>query len=153
MMSSCLDCRYAQAERAGMLIGEGWVLMDADRQASNERCAAHREEESNVMELKITVQQWVKDAKQAGEFVGWPRTLAGPYRFGFDGSREVVIGKYERWLFAEVKAKGRAWLKLTELIKVAREQDGLTLVCVEPEFGKVIGRCLQWMENERKDVA
>lgn len=150
-----------------MLIGEGMKLAEADRLAAGERCGACREpqrregaEQSGMNlsasqrlsgELNITVKRWEKHGDNAGEFVGWPRTLAGPYRFGFDGTREEVIEKYRQWLWAELRAGGAAARKLRELLAVARG-GGLVLVCMEPEFGQVLVKALGWM-NEQKEAA
>lgn len=152
-----MECEYAQRERAGIhMTHAGLDQVDADRSAAVERCAAHRVAEvvavaaveATPEELKIQVVMWQKGASQPGEFIGYPRTLEGPYRMGFDGSREVVIGKYRQWLFGEVKAKGRAFRKLEELLPAARRTEGLTLVCMEPGFGEVIANCLRWMDRK-----
>lgn len=161
MSATCPDCEYARAERAGMLMSEGIEMHRADSLAEGERCAAHRSQESGVRSrgkisdavervpagIKITVRRWEKFGENAGEFVGGRRTLAGPYRFGFDGSREVVVEKYRRWLHAEVQARGPVFGKLRDLLPQARSAAGLVLVCVEPELGEVIARALRWLDS------
>lgn len=82
-----------------------------------------------------------------GEYVGQGRTLAGPYLFGFDGGRDEVLGKYRRWLFAQVKAKDKAFHKLTELLELAKGPGGLVLVCLQVEIGEVIKGCLEWLNK------
>ena len=167
MTMTCPDCEYARLERAAIHEFEGKASrLMADKLAEVERCAAHRSQESGdgSQELRITVRRWEKFGENAGEFVGGRRTLAGPYRFGFDGSREVVIEKYRRWLHAEVQARGPVFGKLRDLLPQARSAAGLVLVCVEPELGEVIARALRWMagqesgdrsqeSGERKDSA
>lgn len=171
MMTTCPDCRYAQQERAGIhMTHAGLSVEAADALAAGERCGKCRTDHGATEakqqlrptnELNITVRRWEKFGANAGEFVGGQRTLAGPFRFGFDGSREVVIGKYRKWLHEEIKARGQVWGKLRDLLPVARSGPGLVLVCMEPEFGEVIARALRWMdstegnkENEaRKDSA
>lgn len=163
-MNGCSDCDYAKLERAGMLMGEGVALADADALAAGERCAKCEPQRRGDAEgqlkmdcsapqrlggeLRIVVLKYDPHRKQDGEYIGYPRTLAGEFRFGFDGTREEVVGKYRAWLFAEVKAKGRAFRKLEELLGEARTGAGLVLVCLEPEFGEVIRRCLEWMNQE-----
>lgn len=131
----------------------GLSQTEADALAATERCAAHQRVDQGSTEyrptgLKVEVLRYDPHRKQEGEYIGYPRTLAGEFRFGFDGTREEVIGKYRSWLFGEVKRKGRAYHKLTELLGTARGGAGLALVCVEPEFGEVIRRCLEWMNQE-----
>jgi len=141
---TCPDCDYARQERAGIhMTHAGLSQAEADALASTERCAAHRDGG-----LKVEVLKYDPHRKREGEYIGYPRTLAGEFRFGFDGTREEVIGKYRAWLFGEVKRKGRAYHKLTELLGTARTGAGLVLVCVEPEFGEVIRRCMEWMNQE-----
>jgi hypothetical protein len=156
-MSDCPECKYLREERAAIHEFDGKASRtEAERMASMERCKAHSGTEpvDKLEGLKIKVVMWEKNANQPGEYVGWPRTLAGPFRMGFDGSREVVIEKYRRWLFDEVKAKKKAFRKLEELLPAAR-REGVTLVCMEPDFGEVIARALQWMDSTegRKDSA
>lgn len=150
MSATCPDCEYARLERAGIHMTHGGLTTEtADALAKGERCAAHRSQESGAgsQELRITVRRWEKFGENAGEFVGGRRTLAGPYRFGFDGSREVVIEKYRRWLHAEVQARGPVFGKLRDLLPQARSAAGLVLVCVEPELGEVIARALRWLDS------
>lgn len=134
-----------------MFLADGVPLAEADRRSEGERCGAHRGGEAASVTheggLKIQVRRWEKFRDNAGEFVGGKRTLAGPYRFGFDGTREVVIGKYRQWLHGEIKARGTVFGKLRDLLPLARTGEGLVLVCVEPEIGEVIARALQWMEE------
>lgn len=152
MGEDCHDCEYARQERAGIhMTHAGLNQTQADALAAGERCAEHQPMAPG--ELRITVIPHERLAKQVGEFVGWPRTLAGPYRMGFDGTRDEVLKKYKVWLFGEVKAKGQAFRKLGELMPQARRAEGLTLVCLEPGIGEIIASCLRWMErqgNEKK---
>ncbi len=157
---SCQECAYLRAERAGIhMTHAGLNQTQADTLAAGERCAEHRAPEVEPVaatvpgDLKIAVVLWQKGVTQPGEYVGYPRTLEGPYRVGFDGSREVVAQKYRKWLFGEVKAKGKVFRKLEELLPVARTPEGLTLVCIEPAFGDVIASCLRWMERESISTA
>lgn len=138
-----------------MLLGEGVPLAEADARAAGQRCAEHRVEElkgEGMKGLKIEVTRWERHVTQAGEYLGYPRTLAGPYRMGFDGTREEVVSKYKSWLWDGVKSRKAEYRKLTELLAVARGAEGLRLVCVEPEFGEVIRRCLEWMEKQEKSA-
>lgn len=149
MNEPCDECRYAREERAGIHMVQGGLNQaQADELAKGELCAKHR----GPRPLTITVIKYDRTNETTGEYVGWPRTLAGPFRMGFNGSREEVVEKYRRWLFAEVKAKTRAYHKLTEIAQVARTEAGLTLNCMEPDIGEVIKRCLEWMETQRKDA-
>lgn len=137
-----------------MLIAEGVALEEADRRASGERCGAHRGQETGDRRqgLKIEVVAWQRNVQQAGEYVGAPRTLAGPFRFGFDGSREVVVFKYRDWLNGQVSAGGPVREKLRDLLRQARTREGLRLVCLEPEIGGVIEKALRWMEEQESGV-
>jgi len=158
----CHDCEYAQMERAGIhMTHAGMDQAKADALAAGERCAAHTSTSpwhspaegrppasGEGAELKIIVIQHERLAKQEGEYVGWPRTLAGPFRMGFDGTRDEVLRKYKVWLFGEVKAKGQAFRKLGELMPQARRAEGLTLVCLEPAIGEIIASCLRWMAGK-----
>lgn len=160
MSATCPDCEYARLERAGIHMTHGGLSADAaDALAQGERCATHRSQEKilDAVEgsteyrptsgLKIAVVRWEKFAKQKGEFVGGERTLAGPYRFGFDGSREVVLELYRKWLWAEIQGRSMVVGKLNSLLAQARTKEGLVLVCVEPELGEVIARALRWLES------
>lgn len=161
MMRDCQDCRYLMEERAAIHEFDGKASRaDAERMAQGERCTRHQaiEKSTGAEALKIMVKRWEKFGDNAGEFVGGKRTLAGPFRFGFDGSRDVVIDKYRRWLHEEIQAKGMVFGKLRDLLPIARTGAGLVLVCVDPEIGEVIARALKWMsKNEggeaRKDAA
>lgn len=154
MVEGCTDCEYVRQERAGIhMTHAGLSQAEADALAAGERCTEHKtvdhgSTESRPTGLKIEVLRYDPHRKQDGEYIGFPRTLAGEFRFGFDGTREEVIAKYRAWLFGEVKAKGRAYHKLTELLGTARGGAGLVLVCLEPEFGEVIRRCMEWMNRE-----
>jgi hypothetical protein len=97
------------------------------------------------MGMKIEVVKWEKHCPQAGEYVGAPRTLAGPFRFGFDGSRDVVVFKYRDWLRGEVEAGGPVREKLRDLLRQARTKEGLRLVCLNVEIGEEIKRVLEGM--------
>jgi hypothetical protein len=41
-------------------------------------------------------------------YVGRPSPLGNPYALGRDGSREQVIARYRRWLWAQLQALGSA---------------------------------------------
>lgn len=143
-MNGCADCDYARQERAGIHMTHGGLSQtEADALTSMECCPAHRDGG-----IKVEVVQYDPHRKQDGEYIGYPRTLAGEFRFGFDGTREEVIAKYRAWLFGEVKKKGRAYHKLVELLGTAKGGAGLVLVCMEPEIGEVIRRCLEWLNTE-----
>lgn len=138
-----------------MLLGEGVSLVEADARAAGERCMEHRVEGlkgEGMKGLKIEVTRWERHVTQPGEYVGYPRTLAGPYRMGFDGTREEVVRKYKEWLWDGVKSRKAEYRKLTELLAVARGGEGLRLVCVEPAFGEVIAACLEWMAKQEKSA-
>jgi hypothetical protein len=155
MTTTCPDCDYARLERAAIHEFDGKATRaEADRLAASERCGKHKSQESGAgsQEMRITVRRWEKFGENAGEFVGGRRTLAGPYRFGFDGSREVVIEKYRRWLHAEIQARGPVFGKLRDLLPQARSAAGLVLVCVEPDLGEVIARALRWLEGQESGV-
>lgn len=156
MIQTCPECRYLREERAAIHEFDGKASRaEAERLAQGERCAAHRQIAECGMriaesDIKITVVQWEKHGQQAGEYVGAPRTLAGPFRFGFDGSAEVVLWKYRDWLRGQVRDGGPVREKLRALLAQARAKEGLRLVCLNVEIGEEIKKVLQEMDSETK---
>jgi hypothetical protein len=148
MSATCPECRYLQEERAAIHEFDGKASRwEAERLAKGERCEAHRElgVGRSQMGMKIEVVKWEKHCPQAGEYVGAPRTLAGPFRFGFDGSMEVVLFKYRDWLGGQVREGGPVREKLRDLLRQARTKEGLRLVCLNVEIGEEIKRVLEEM--------
>lgn len=142
-----------------MFMGEGVALAEADARAAGERCPVHRGNDQGSTEaaatqanrrtgtLIITVRRWEPRGLNIGEYVGAPRTLAGPFRMGFDGTREQVLWKYRDWLHGQVASGGPVAEKLRSLLPQARCGAGLVLTCVVPEIGEVIAGVLRWMDS------
>ena len=62
-------------------------------------------------------------------YVGRPSPLGNPYALGRDGSREQVIARYRRWLWAQLQAPGSAQEReLRRLLAQARSGE-LELLC------------------------
>lgn len=141
----CGECEYLRLERAGMEMEAGLSVPEADAAAAGERCAEHRAGSAGI---KVTVVAYVSGSEKLGEYIGWPRTLAGPFRYGTDGTHDEVQKKYRRWLFDQVQSKGAAHRKLLELLDKARTREGLILNCTEVEVGNTIKKCLEWMNGQ-----
>lgn len=150
MKQPCPECGYVREERAAIHEFEGGASRaQAEEMAKGEMCCqcgtGNAERGIQHPALRIEVVGWEKDRPQKGEYVGGGRTLAGPYRFGFDGSREVVVRLYREWLWAEIKGGTMVVGKLRSLLAQARTKEGLVLVCLEPEIGAVLKGALEWL--------
>ena len=54
--------------------------------------------------------------------------LGNPFRIGRDGTRDLVIAKYRRWLWDQINLKKEAYMELIRIAELARRGD-VTLVC------------------------
>ncbi len=80
--------------------------------------------------------------------VARPTVLGNPYVIGRDGSREVVIEKYRRWLFRKIESKDAAVMKKLDAIREAAGQGDVMLLChCSPAacHADVIKRAVEWM--------
>ena len=84
-------------------------------------------------------------------YVGRPSPLGNPYALGRDGSREQVIARYRRWLWAQLQAPGSAQEReLRRLLAQARSGE-LELLCwcaPLPCHAEVVRSALLWLAGE-----
>jgi hypothetical protein len=84
-------------------------------------------------------------------YVGRPGALGNPFVVGRDGSREEVIAKYRRWLWARLQQHGsRQELELRQLLERALAGE-LELLCwchPLPCHAEVIKGAILWMARE-----
>ena len=84
-------------------------------------------------------------------YVGGPSPLGNPYALGRDGSREQVIDRYRRWLWAQLQAPGSAQEReLRRLLAQARSGE-LELLCwcaPLPCHAEVVRSALLWLAGE-----
>ena len=84
-------------------------------------------------------------------YVGRPGVLGNPFVVGRDGSREEVIAKYRRWLWAQLQAPGSAQEReLRRLLAQARSGE-LELLCwcaPLPCHAEVVRSALLWLAGE-----
>ena len=84
-------------------------------------------------------------------YVGRPSPLGNPYALGRDGSREQLIDRYRRWLWAQLQAPGSAQEReLRRLLAQARSGE-LELLCwcaPLPCHAEVVRSALLWMAGE-----
>ena len=84
-----------------------------------------------------------------GEYIGRPSVLGNPFAIGRDGTRDEVIAKYKRWLWARVKETADEVVELHRLAELAKQGD-LTLVCwcaPKPCHGDVIKAYIEWFNE------
>jgi hypothetical protein len=81
-------------------------------------------------------------------YVGRPSPLGNPYAIGRDGSREEVIAKYRRWLWAQLQYPGSPQeAELRRLVAKARAGD-LELLCwcaPLPCHAEVVRSAMLWL--------
>jgi Domain of unknown function (DUF4326) len=73
--------------------------------------------------------------------------LGNPFRIGRDGTRDLVIAKYRRWLWDQINLKKEAYMELIRIAELAR-RGNVTLVCwCAPELchGNVIERSVEYL--------
>ena len=84
-------------------------------------------------------------------YVGRPSPLGNPYALGRDGSREQLIDRYRRWLWAQLQAPGSAQEReLRRLLAQARSGE-LELLCwcaPLPCHAVVVRSALLWLAGE-----
>lgn len=79
--------------------------------------------------------------------------MKNKFKMGRDGNREEVIEKYKRWLWGEIKKKGKVWDELVRIKGI--EEEGLFDVVLrcwcKPKkcHGDVIKSCIEWMMKVR----
>jgi hypothetical protein len=79
--------------------------MTADPSA--ERCSVPAP--AGPMPLRITIgraRRGLSSLLPGKAYVGRPSPLGNPFALGRDGSREQVIARYRRWLWAQLQAPG-----------------------------------------------
>lgn len=77
--------------------------------------------------------------------------LQNKFALGRDGTREEVIEKYRRWLWAEVQKRGEVWQELVRIAQKVKAGETVQLVCwCKPLkcHGDVVKRCVEWMIRE-----
>ena len=83
-----------------------------------------------------------------GVMIGRPSPLGNPFVIGRDGTRAEVIAKYRVWLWAQIKARGKAYEALVALKERSRTEE-ITLLCYCKPLachGDVVKAALEWME-------
>ncbi|MFN6339140.1 MAG: DUF4326 domain-containing protein [Cyanobacteriota bacterium] len=84
-------------------------------------------------------------------YVGRPGVLGNPFVVGRDGSREEVIGKYRRWLWARLREPGSSQEReLRRLLEQARAGE-LELLCwchPLPCHAEVVRGAVLWLAGE-----
>ena len=89
-------------------------------------------------------------------YVGRPSPLGNPYALGRDGSREQLIDRYRRWLWAQLQAPGSAQEReLRRLLAQARSGE-LELLCwcaPLPCHAEVVRSALLWLAGEEGGLA
>jgi len=94
---------------------------------------------------------------QTGEYIGRGgygkdrSPLANCYLIGKDGSREQVIAKYRRWLWAQMNNGNPEVVgELRRLLALARREEGVKLACYCTPLlchGLIIKSCLEWLDQ------
>jgi hypothetical protein len=108
----------------------------------------------NSYALKITIgraRRGLGSLLPGQVYVGRPSPLGNPYALGRDGSREQVIARYRRWLWAQLQTPGSAQEReLRRLLAQARSGD-LELLCwcaPLPCHAEVVRSALLWLAGE-----
>jgi hypothetical protein len=101
-----------------------------------------------MYDIKVVNKRW--SLEHGGEYVGRPSVLGNPFAIGRDGTRDEVVAKYRRWLWAECGKHGEVLAELDRLAEKFINQRGLTLVCwCAPKacHADVIASAIEWRNN------
>jgi hypothetical protein len=79
-------------------------------------------------------------------YVGRPGALGNPFVVGWDGSREEVIAKYRRWLWARLQEPGSPQEReLRRLLERARAGELLCWCHLLPCHAEVVRGAVLWL--------
>jgi Domain of unknown function (DUF4326) len=86
-----------------------------------------------------------------GIYIGRPSLLGNPFVIGRDGTRLEVVSQYRRWLWLQIKLRGKVYYELRRIGELARRGD-VALICwckepchVIPCHGDVVKSAIEWM--------
>ena len=99
----------------------------------------------NVRGMEANAQSVVYIDRACAGWKGSP--LGNPFQIGQDGSREEVIEKYRRWLWARMKEKGVVYDEIMRLAKRYAEGSRIVLGCwCYPQscHGEVVARAIRY---------
>ena len=83
--------------------------------------------------------------------------LANQWKLGSLASSEEILTNYRRWLWEEIKAKGKTWLELQRIVKLVMSGQNVKLICWcknpasgkdNPCHGDIVKAALEWMIRE-----
>lgn len=77
------------------------------------------------MTISVVNRRW----ERGGEYIGRPSPLGNPFRIGVDGSRDVVIDLYARWLDQKIQEQDSAICGELERLRRIAENGTLRLAC------------------------
>jgi hypothetical protein len=104
----------------------------------------------------ITVLNMKYENTPAGLFIRVDRghsPLGNPFIMGKDGSRDEVIEKYRRWLWAEIRKGKAVWAELVRLARIVNSGQGIVLGCwcfPQKCHAQVISKAIVWLIKEGK---
>jgi|SRR5262245_47002526 len=93
-----------------------------------------------------------------GIYIGRPSLLGNPFVIGRDGTRPEVVFQYRRWLWQQIKLRGKVYYELEHIAELARRGD-VTLICwckvpghAIPCHGDVIKSAVEWMDRQNSSM-